>query len=301
VWDDRPVTGTRLVWLLIAAVATEIWITYARLPAIELYHVSGTGFWAGASRALVFLNFPVALIAIALVLVQYERLGSPALRTLALGSIALCAVVVWPGVVRQSNLDPRAINAVPAAGVALALLLSLLAAAGPRPSRGRGDTVRIVVAAALVVLALPWLAAELGFYLDVPLLRSIFHTAPLLHRQPGLPPFPPVVHHGHHHGMDGLLLVVSSLLLSRHLQLLRRGLPRLLLRIWLSLMLAYGLAQIANDFWLEQVVKRGWTSWQIPNVLEPSLSWGWDVIVVGAAAAALTVYRPASSSGMSCA
>ncbi len=40
------------VLLLFAAVAVEILVTYARIPARELYHVSGNGLEGGASRAL---------------------------------------------------------------------------------------------------------------------------------------------------------------------------------------------------------------------------------------------------------
>ena len=49
-------------------------------------------------------------------------------------------------------------------------------------------------------------------------------------------------------------------------------------------MAAYGVGNIANDFWIEQVWKRGWTTWQIPNVLEPKVTVAWGLIVLGAAA-----------------
>ena len=39
---------------------------------------------------------------------------------------------------------------------------------------------------------------------------------------------------------------------------------------------------LVQDAWGEQVVKRGWTSWQIPSALHPSLSWVWLVILGGA-------------------
>ena len=41
---------------------------------------------------------------------------------------------------------------------------------------------------------------------------------------------------------------------------------------------------LANDFWLEQIVKRGWTSWEIPDVTQPKLSVAWGLIVIAAAA-----------------
>jgi hypothetical protein len=56
------------------------------------------------------------------------------------------------------------------------------------------------------------------------------------------------------------------------------------LAAYLSLMIPYGLGNMANDGWLEQVVKRGWTSWEFPDVIRPGLTWMWGVIVlVGAA------------------
>ena len=62
-------------WLLFAVVAVEILVTYSRIPADELYHVSGGGLSLGAGRALVFANFPVALVAI--VVLALSRTGCP--------------------------------------------------------------------------------------------------------------------------------------------------------------------------------------------------------------------------------
>jgi hypothetical protein len=266
-----------LVWLLFALVATEILVTYSRLPARELYHVSGSGLEGGASRSLVFANFPTALVAIAVVCVLFERVP----RLIALLAIGLCAAVFWPGVVSQANLDAKAVNAIAALGVLLALALTVRVARRDGLSRARwrrSDAGRVALAVPLVLLASPWFAADLGFFLDgVPLLGRIFQTGHYRHRVAGLPPFPPAVHHGHHHGMDGLLLVLSALLLSRVVAGVRA------LAAYLSLMLCYGIGNIANDAWIEQVLKRGWTTWQIPNVLEPKASAAWGVIVAAAA------------------
>jgi hypothetical protein len=288
----RHLDEARAVWLLVLADAIAIWVTYARLPATELYNVTGTGFAAGSSRALVNLDFPVALIAIGIALTLFERLDLWRSR-LGVLAIALCAVVAWPGIVRQSNLDARWINAVPAAGVGLVLVLTLVAAPAPRrPFRG-GDWARIGIGTVLVAVALPWVAAEAGFFLDgVPVLHRIFLTGAVRPEQPGLPPFLPAVHHGHHHGLDGLLLALSSLLLSRRLPLAGPRPARVAAPVWLGLMLAYGIANMANDAWLEQVVKRGWTTWLVPNMLEPRLSIGWGLIVVAGLAIAATAYRP---------
>ena len=69
------------VWLLFGLVALEILHTYARVPPEELYHVTG-----GISRVIVFLNFPAALVAIAIVAVSYPRLTG---RGRAVATVAL--------------------------------------------------------------------------------------------------------------------------------------------------------------------------------------------------------------------
>ncbi len=58
------------------------------------------------------------------------------------------------------------------------------------------------------------------------------------------------------------------------------------------MLLAYGLANFAQDFWTEQVVKRGWTARAIPSLLHPSLSLGWAVILVIAALIEIFALRP---------
>jgi len=176
-----------------------------------------------------------------------------------------------PGVVSQSHLDARWINAVPAIGVAAAFALSLFAARGLGPARHvRGDRVRVALAAVLVLLAAPWIAAELGFYLDgVPVLGSIFQTGKIVSYRGNAPH--PAVHHGVHHGVQGLLLIVTALLLSR--------LPNRV-SLYLALLVAYGLGNLANDDWLEQIAERGWTSWTIPSALEPGATWTWLAVLL---------------------
>ena len=252
-----------VVWLLFGVVAVEILVTYSRLPARELYNVSGSGPEGGFSRALVFLNFPTALAAIGVLGAIVPWLPRR-LRLSALAAAVLCAAVAWPGVVRQSDLDARPVNAIAAVGVAAALALTLVACL---PGRLRLDRWRLAAIAVLAVVALPWEAADLGFFLP----GSVFMSG----QHPDGSPLA-AVHHGHHHGLDGVLLVVTALLLSR----LR---PRPLLAAYLALMTSYGLAQIVNDGWLEQMVKRGWSDDPIPNLLNPTLSLGWLAIVVAAA------------------
>jgi hypothetical protein len=90
----------------------------------------------------------------------------------------------------------------------------------------------------------------------------------------------PAVHAGHHHGLDGVLLALSALALSR----MRLTRLRIAVGAYLALMLAYGVANAVQDCWLEQVVKRGWTSREIPSLIVPKASLGWAAIVLAAVA-----------------
>jgi hypothetical protein len=275
------------VWALFAVVTVEIFVTYARLPAGDLYHVSGTGLVGGASRALVFLDFPLALVTIPIAVLLYPRLGSRRARAAAVLGVLLSAVVFWPGVVKESDLDARTVNAVPALGVLLVALLTLrVATSSARPSRLERvswDRLRIAIAVLALALALPWMAAELGVSFDgIPVLGTLYQTGEL-RAPPDVTPLHPAVHHGHHHGMDGALLVWTALLLSRLLPTFSRRPQRLALGAYLALMLSYGAGNVANDFWVEQVVKRDWTDWRIPDVTTPKASVAWALILFAAA------------------
>jgi hypothetical protein len=285
-----------LVWLLLAVVDAAILVTYARLRPEELYHVSGTGFGAGLSRALVYVNFPIGIAALAASIVLFDRLPDRRLRPLVVVTAVLCAVVFWPGVVDQADLDAKWTNALPGLGVGLAVLLTAYAARKrklpPFTASTSGDRLRLVVAIGVLMLALPWIAAELGFFLDgVPILGRIFLTG-AIRLAPGQTEIEPAVHHGDHHGLQGTMLVLTALLLSRSLGELR---PRAqtLLRALLALMIVYGLWNVANDDWLEQVVKRGWTNWRVPDVLRPSASVQWAILLFVAAALAGVLERHA--------
>lgn len=257
---------------MLAASLVATMVTYARLPPSQLYDVTGTGLRGGLSRAVVELNFPDALIALAVLGVLAPHL-SRRFQIVAALAAALCVVAVLPGVVKQSDLDARWINAVPALGVGLAFGLTLLVRRLPPAGHDRSDILRAVLAAVLVLIASPWIAAELGFYLDgVPLLGWMFQTGKLAHFHN---PLHHAVHHGVHHGLQGLELALAALLLSR---LPNRISP------YLALMLAYGAANMLNDGWLEQVVERGWSSATVPSVLSFSVNWLWGATIVVAAA-----------------
>src|SRR5438105_6889070 len=136
-------------WLVFAVVGIEILVTYSRLPATELYHVSGSGFEGGLSRLLVFLNFPVALVAVAVLAFLADRLPGRLLPAVALAGLVLSSAVFWPGVVNQSDLDARPVNAIAALGVAVAVVLTAIVwSAGrlERTARRRSDRGRAAIA-----------------------------------------------------------------------------------------------------------------------------------------------------------
>jgi hypothetical protein len=247
-------------WAVWGATTGAVVVTYARLDPAELYHVSGTGIAGGLGRAVVHLNWPIALAAIATTLVAMRDLPRRA-WWIAGPALALCATM--PFTVDQADLDARWRNALPAAGAALALGLTV--AAGRRAGasfqpRLPGDPVRLLVAVVMLLGSLPWIAAELGFHLpgDVLLGEEPFATAD------GTPEA--AVHLGEHHGFHGVLLLGSALLLSR-VQASGR------LRWWIPAvtggLAAYGAVNAVQDAWYEQLVKRGWSEWRIPSALYP--------------------------------
>jgi len=194
-----------------------------------------------------------------------------------------------------NDLDAKWANLPAVVGVAIAASLTVWAAARGRAEEVHttraGDLARLGTTLVVLFLATPYIAAELGFFLNgVPLLGWIFQTGQL-RPEPGGGAVHAAVHHGHHHGLDGFLLAVTALLLSRLLGGIRRHGLRALTAAYLSLMLVYGLANMANDLWTEQVVKRDWTSWQIPDVLSPSLSAAWALIVACAVVVYLAFWR----------
>jgi hypothetical protein len=47
-------------------------------------------------------------------------------------------------------------------------------------------------------------------------------------------------------------------------------------------MFAFGVANMLNDGWLEQIVERGWSSHTIPSVLGFSVNWLWGAVLLTA-------------------
>ena len=280
---SRATVGEAIAtWALWALVVLAIVVTYSRLEPADLYHVSRGGIEGGLSRALVELNFPIALVAVALVLVA---LGSLPARAWWAGgpAIALCAVTAWPGVVDQDDLDARWVNTVPALGVAIALALTVAAtrrAGIGVAARLHLDVVRLALAVVVLLLSIPWIAALLGVYLP----EGVF-----IMERPGLEPDGTTiaaVHLGQHHGFMGSLILASALLLSRPRL---SGRPGTATWLYVSLAFAYGGVNMAQDSWNEQLVKRGWVDWRIPSALQPDLAPIWLVVLALAALTALAL------------
>jgi hypothetical protein len=56
-------------------------------------------------------------------------------------------------------------------------------------------------------------------------------------------------------------------------------------------LLVYGVMVAANDFWHEQLVKRGTTSRMLPDVITPGLTSGWAMLLAAAALLYFTAFR----------
>jgi hypothetical protein len=269
---SHPLPAT---WALVAVFAVTTFVTYTRVPPQDLYNVSREGVAGGASRLLVYLNFPVAFVAIGILLVCLELLRKRRVRVLGFVGIALCAVAAVPGVLDQDDLDARAVNVVPALGVVVAAALTVVYTREPAWAWARpAGRLRVAVAVVFGLIAIPWLFAETGFYAPGPIMSQ------------EIPPGETerAVHLGGHHGLYGVIMVLSALLLSR---VARRNITSLLL----ALLFAYGGTLAAEDFWHEQVQKRGTSDWTFPSALSPGLKWVWLGVVLAAAAVELLWFR----------
>jgi len=289
-------------WAIWGVVAGTVFVTYARLPARDFYNVTGTGVWSGAARLLVLTGWPVSLAALALLAVACDRLlaaeldrdARRAVIGVAIVAAVLCATIAFPGVIKQSDLDAKPVNLLAGAGVLMALGLTLYAwrrtGAGPPAERTRGDRIALWAAVVYALAALPWIFANLGFYVgDIPGLHALFMSKKIL-PEPGHPTLR-AVHLGNHEGLDGWLLAVTALILRPCLTRMRATRLRSILAGYLALLLCYGVMVSANDGWNEQLVKRGWTSHGLPSVLSPALDYGTAILLVAAVIVYLVAFR----------
>lgn len=260
-----------MAWRIWAVVTAAVLITYSWVAPAETYHVSREGLAGGLSRGLTLVNFPIGLVAIALVLIAMAVLPAAAWWAAA-PAIVLCATIPW--FVDQDDLDARWVNAIPALGVLIALVLTVMAARRGDDAlapRRPWDGWRLVLAIAVILVSLPWIAAELGFHFP----GDFFMGEELGREKDGTPIA--AVHLGHHHGTDGAVLVLTALLLSR--VAIHQTALRIVAFAYLGLMFAYGGVNFAQDAWNEQIVKRGWTDASIPSALLPGVNPIWAVVI----------------------
>jgi hypothetical protein len=154
------------------------------------------------------------------------------------------------------------------AGIAAALGATVGSAwrSGIGPVRGAedGDAARAIVAAGLIANGLPWVLADLGIYAsDLPGLGRIVLSRQFMPEGATWP----AVHLGHHHGLDGTLLGLAAVVLSRALPEVRPVALREGLSLYLAFLLVYGAMRAVQDGWDEQVVKRGWSRRRVPLIV----------------------------------
>jgi hypothetical protein len=284
---EGPSQGEALAtWAVWALIALEVLVTYSWVDPSETYNVSRDGIVGGLSRALTLVNFPIGLVAVALTLVAVAALPGRAWWAAA-PAIALCATI--PFFNDQADLDAHWGNAIPAIGVAIAVVLTAAAArrvGSAFASRRPWDRARVVAGVVVLLLSLPWLTANLGFHFP----GDIF-MGEELGREDGTPIA--AVHLGHHHGLDGSVLVLSALLLSR--VAITSSRLRIVTFAYLGTMLAYGTVNFVQDDWNEQLLKRGWTDASIPSAILPSATPIWLVVAVVAVAATIALLREEKS------
>ena len=290
--------------------AVGVWETYARFPPVELYNVTRSGLAGGAARTLLFLSWPVAIAAVAIVVVAAERiLTGPASRRLRRATwaatavtIVLCSTIALPGVLDATDLDAHPRNIPAAVGVLLAFGMTLVAVrlrgAGAREPLTRGDLLALAAVPVLIAVALPWILAGAGVYTgDVPVLDNIYVSKAVV-PEPGEPALR-AVHLGNHEGIDGILLAATAFGLRRPLRRMRPTVMRPLLGAYLALISVYGLAVAADDFWLEQLQTRGTVSRALPYVLTPGPRPAWGALVAVAAVVYVVAFRVGNDPGSS--
>ena len=288
---QRPgLSGVLVLWAMWLVVCAATWATNARIPVSLLYGFHGKGVVPAAGRVVVLLGWPVALAAIPLMAVVVERFLASAHSPVAgqivaaasLVSIGLCLTIAWPGAEQSGHQDAKYVNAPAAVGVAIAFGVTIYVVAttgrGDPPPRTTIDAAWATVFLAILLLSIPWLLANLGFYAgEVPGLRRFFMSEQVV-PEPGHPHLR-AVHLGNHEGIDGVLLAITAVVLMRTLGQTAATARRSALAAYLSLLFVYGLAVALADGWNEQIVKRGWAARTIPSVLHPSASWAWLAVL----------------------
>ena len=281
----RPGQGEALgAWALLGTTTLVVLVTYSRLDAAALYNVSHEGLAGGLSRAVVLVNFPVALVADRS---RPRRRRRPAAQRVArrgTGDRALGARLGRGRPERPGRpLDQRPPRTRCGAG-ALAdrgrrsCRRSVVRAASrgrPPSSRRRGRRPRPVASVDRRGSRLPSAGRRL------PRRRGVHEGNGRTFA---------AVHLGHHHGGDGACSFSP-----------RCSCPAFGCRRAACGLHGHGLSRsacsptasvnLAQDLWHEQVVKRGWTDADIPSALVPGARPIWLVIVLLAVLATMLLLR----------
>ena len=284
----RPGLGEALVVCgTFGTVAAEITAFYAR-PSTVPHARRGTGRAAGLGQALVFLEHPVLPVTPPIAALSLSRLSARTRpRALARAactaavSIALGARAAKRWDVEYRRTDGLAITAI-SSTLALTLDAVVHCGIGGMAAKHPEDSILAAFAVITLVVSLPWILADAGIYIgDIPLIGRPY----LSHDQ---------VHLGHHHGIDGSLLVFAALALSRQLPNIRAALVRETLSAYLSFLLVYGAARAAQDAWHEQIFKRGWTTAVLPEVVRGGqliATPAWGLLLAGTALVHARLFR----------
>lgn len=285
------------VWGMLGVDAIAIYRLYARPATPPGMPRRPAGPLGGVRQLLVFCRHPASPIAVAMLPITLQRLSTRDRLPVAVGSM-LVSGAIGPRVVRAArDVAPVGFaDAIASAcvGGSLTMALGAVWRGGVRPIRpwtgdgaaGGSDRFRLALGTGLVLHGLPWILADAGVYVgDVPLLGRLFLSRDVPSGGRG-----PAVHLGHHHGLDGTLVALAALALSRTLPDVRPPRVRAALSAYLAMLLVYGTMRAVEDGWHEQVVKRGWTRRRLPAVVagrRPVRPWLW----VGMAGAATAVRR----------
>ncbi len=256
-------------WGLLGLDAVAIYRLYAgSLDAPGLMR-RRTGREAGIDQLLALGRHPGLPVAIGVMPITMCRLERRDRLPVALGAVAaggMAALALDRMRTVESVISRDDVLAASVIVAALGMTAGSALTGGIGPLRGIGDrdTARVIIATGLVTHGLPWLLADLGIYAgDLPGLGRVVLSRQLLPEGASWP----AVHLGHHHGLDGTLLGLAALILSRSLPDVRPVALREGLSLYVAFLLVHGTTRAAEDGWNEQVVKRGWSRRRVPLIV----------------------------------
>ncbi|UCG01688.1 MAG: hypothetical protein JSW11_19015 [Candidatus Heimdallarchaeota archaeon] len=133
----------------------------------------------------------------------------------------------------------------------------------------------------VIFLSLPWIFAQLGFYIsDFPILGIIFWARQSTLQEPE-PNYPNAVHIGTHHGTEGFLIIVFLWIATMWiLPAIVDDRVRQSLGAITGFGFGYAIYNVVEDFLTEQIYKRGWMDFRLPSGTTPGLNLQYLTIVL---------------------